>query len=427
MAKPPHPRSYYAASAHPSPELPELEQSLACDVAVVGGGYTGLTAALELASRGYDVVLLEAARVGFGASGRNGGHVAWGYAAEMEAIERAVGREDAGRLWALGLEAVELLRERVRRLAIDCDLKLTGYLLAAPKARQMRALEKTARHLEQRYGYAGGRLLRREELHAVVRSPRYLGGYWFAEAGHLHPLNYALGLARAAQAAGARLFEGSRVRAIKQGAAVLLQTKRGSVRARFAVLAGNATLGRLVPELCAQAMPASTYMVATEPLGEARARALIPGDIAISDCNFVLDYFRLSADGRLLFGGGVSYSTVTPPDLRATMRRKILRVFPQLSNARLDYAWHGRVAITMERTPALGRLAPNLYYAHGYSGHGVALTGLAGRVIAEAIAGQAERFDVFARLPHRRFPGGPLLRMPLLVLGMAYYRLRDLL
>ena len=168
-------------------------------------------------------------------------------------------------------------------------------------------------------------------------------------------------------------------------------------------------------------------MVATEPLGEERARALIPGDIAISDCNFVLDYFRLSTDGRLLFGGGVSYSTVTPPDLKATMRRKMLRVFPQLSDARLDYAWHGRVAITMERTPAFGRLAPNLYYAHGYSGHGVALTGLAGRVIAEAIAGQAERFDVFARLPHRHFPGGPLLRMPLLMLGMAYYRLRDLL
>lgn len=427
MAKPPYPPSYYAATANPAPDHPVLTESLSCDVCVVGGGYTGLSTALDLAERGFNVALLEARRIGWGASGRNGGHVAWGYAAEMEAIERAVGLEDAKRLWALSLEAVDIVRERVQRHRIACDLKLNGYFVAALKARQMRALEARARRLAERYGYGNGRLVGRDEAGTIVRSPRYVGGYFHGDAGHLHPLNYCLGLADAAQRAGARLFEGSPVTALAPGAKIRIATPEGRIEARYAVLCANAYLGSLAPEIRSKIMPAATFMTATEPLGEARARALIPDDIAVSDCNFVLDYYRLSADHRLLFGGGISYSTLAPVDLKAAMRRAMLKVFPQLSDVRMAFGWDGLVGITVERTPHFGRLGGNVYFAQGFSGHGIALTGLAGRLIAEALAGEAGRFELLARLPHRSFPGGPGLRTPLLALAMLYYRLRDLL
>lgn len=421
-----HVNSYYVASANPSPARESLQGDNSCDVCVVGAGFTGLTVALELAEKGLDVVVLEAARTGWGASGRNGGQICSGFSAEMEKIAGWVGAEDARRLWAMAEEAKAIVQERVARHAIHCDLT-PGYLYAADKPRHVGWLEPMVREWREAYGYDRARVVGREEMRELVRTERYLGGVLDQGGGHMHPLNFALGLADAAEAAGARIFENSAVSAIETGAAPVAHTAGGTVRAKFLVLAGNAYLGGLASGLRRRIMPVGTYIVATEPLGEARAAALLPTNLAVADLNFVISYFRLSADRRMLFGTGVSYSTVPPPNTAERYRRKMVALFPQLSEARIDYVWGGYVGISRERTPHLGRLSPTTYYAQGFSGHGVALTGIAGRVIAEAIAGQAGRLDLFAKLPHSAFPGGPLLRTPLLVLAMTWFRLRDLI
>jgi gamma-glutamylputrescine oxidase len=420
-----HAPSWYAATANDATEHPRLRGEVAADVCIVGGGYTGLSAALELAERGYKVVLLEAARIGWGASGRNGGQICSGYAAGIARLTGWVGAEDALRLWLVAEEAKAIIRERVERHAIACDLAW-GYLHAALKRRQLR---ETAEELEQweRWGYRDARLVDEAEMHELVASRAYVGGLLDRGGGHLHPLNYALGLARAARAAGAVLHEQSRVLRLEGSGPVRVATAEGAVRARYVVLGGNAYLGDLVPALRRKIMPVGTYIAATEPLGAERARSLIRNNLAVADCNFVISYFRRSSDHRLLFGGRVSYTTLMPPNLPGAMRRSMLRVFPQLAGVRFDYVWGGNVAITVERTPHLGRLAGDIYFAHGYSGLGVALTGVAGRIVAEAIAGTADRLDLFARLPHTSFPGGPLLRTPVLGLAMLWFRLKDLL
>lgn len=420
-----HIDSYYTASAQPFPPLPPLTDTLDCDVAVIGAGITGLSTALHLAERGYRVVVLEAARVGWGASGRNGGQICPGYACDISTLEAQLGLEDARRLWALSVEATDLTRTLVQRHAIDCDLK-PGLLYAALKPRQYTALRAWQQLLAERYDYSATALWDRDQLRERIDSPRYIGGLYDTGGGHLHPLNYTLGLARAALQAGVQIFEDSPALTITPGAQPVVQTAQGQVRCRHLALCGNAYLGHLAPAIRSRIMPVGTYIIATEPLGE-RANTLIRNDMAVADINFVLDYFRLSADRRLLFGGLVSYSTLPPPDLKAALRRRLLRVFPQLADVTITHAWGGFVAITINRAPHFGRLADNIYFAHGYSGHGLALTGLAGKLLAESIAGTAERFDVFTRIQHAPFPGGRLLRTPLLVLAMAYFRLRDLL
>ena len=426
MPTAPHIHSWYADTATPHPPHPPLEGEETCDVCVVGGGYTGLMTALELAEHGFDVILLEAQRVGWGASGRNGGQVITGYNKPMSTIERWVGRDDARRLWDLGEEAKTLLADRVERHAIACDLTW-GFVYAAVKPRHMADVADLDGEMRGRYGYDRILTLDRATVREHVNSDAYIGGLHDSGSGHLHPLNYALGLARAASSAGVRVFEQSPVTAIDTGATPSARTARGKVRARFLVLAGNAYLGRLAPRLASMIMPVATYLIATESLGEDTARSLLPTNVAVSDMNFVLNYFRRSSDHRLLFGGGVSYSGMDPPGLRLTMRSKMLAVFPQLRDAAIDHFWGGRVAITVNRMPQVGRLTPTTLFAHGYSGHGVALAGMAGRVMAEAIRGTAERFDVFARLPHQPFPGGRPFRTPALVLAMLWFRLRDLL
>lgn len=421
-----HVHSWYADTANPHPEHPALDGDAVCDVCVVGGGYTGLMAALELAERGYDVVLLEAERVGWGASGRNGGQVITGYNKSMGEIAAKVGPDDARKLWDLGEEAKALLRRRVERHGIRCSLTW-GFVLAALKDRHLAELAEAERELAHGYGYDGLQPLDRAALAEYVRSPGYIGGMVDSGSGHLHPLNYALGLADACVAAGVRIFEDSRALTIATGPAPEAATARGRVRARFLVLAGNAYLGALAPSLAEKAMPVATYILATEPLGAERALGLLPRDVAVCDMNFVLNYFRRTPDHRLLFGGGVSYSGRDLPGVETGMRRKMLRVFPELAGVRTSHLWGGRVAITVNRLPHLGRLSPTTWFAHGYSGHGVALAGIAGKVIAEAVGGTAERFDVFARIPHRSFPGGAGLRTPALVLAMLWFRLRDLL
>lgn len=419
-----YPDSWYAATANAHPPLPPLRGEADADVCIVGGGYTGLSAALHLAERGYEVVLLEAARVGWGASGRNGGQVGSGQRRGVLELEARYGRERARALWDLAEEAKALLRERVERHRIACDWK-PGNLLAVTRRRYLPELERETHRLAAHYGYHGMRMLSEDEVREMVASERYCGGQFDAGGAHLHPLNLALGLARAATGAGACLHEQSRATGIQWGRRPLVRTVRGQVRARWVLLCGNAHLGGLVPEIRARIMPIANHLLATEPLGTARAAALIPADCCVHASKFVVDYYRLSPDGRLLFGGGETYRDRPPRDLRAFVRRYMLEVFPQLADARIDYVWSGRLAITRSRLPHFGRIESAGFFAQGFSGHGVALTQLAGKLLAEAVAGTAERFDLFAGLPHRRFPGGAWARQPLLAAGMLYYALRD--
>jgi gamma-glutamylputrescine oxidase len=417
--------SYYAATAQRGPRHAPLAGDAHCDVAIVGGGLAGLSAALDLAARGYDVLLLEARELGWGASGRNGGQAIHGLSCEQEVIEGQLGLDDARRVWAMSIEALDLLRQRMAEHHIDCDWQ-HGYLGLATTARKGAALSAWADRLQQVYGYALQRIPP-AELQAWIASPRFHSGVHDPRSGHLHPLKYSLGLARAAAERGVRIHEQTAVRALRQGPQPQLVTAAGTVTARQVLLAGNVYLHGIAPQLEPRIMPAGTYIACSETLDPQRAAALIPSRAAVCDTNFVLDYFRTTADNRLLYGGRVSYSTVTPARLAEGMRRRMLRSFPQLGDVKVDYAWGGFVDITMNRAPDFGRVADNIYYLQGFSGHGLALTGLAGRLVAEAMDGDAARFDVFARLQHHPFPGGRWLRMPTLVLGMAWMRLRDML
>jgi gamma-glutamylputrescine oxidase len=419
-----HVASYYAATAEGLSDYPRLEGALDCDVCVVGGGFTGLSAALHLAERGYDVVLLEAERVGWGASGRNGGQLNSGQRKGQGELERQLGKAAARQLWDLAEEAKATVRERVARHGIACDLK-PGVLHAAYKPGDVKDLEADAERLARDYGYAELRAVPRAEMAEMLGTRIYHGGLLDRGAGHLHPLNYALGLARAAAQAGARLCDDSRVLGTGAGRPNAVRTAHGMVRARYLVLACNGYLEGLEPRIAGKIMPINNFMLATAPLGEAGAKALIRDDVAVCDTKFVVDYYRLSADRRLLFGGGETYTRRFPRDIEGFVRRCMLRVYPQLAETAIDYAWGGTLAITLNRLPCFGRLAPDTFYAQGYSGQGVALTSLAGKLIAEAVAGTAERFDVFARIPKPGFPGGTLLRWPGLVAGMLYYSLRD--
>jgi gamma-glutamylputrescine oxidase len=411
-----------AAVGHREP----LQGEHRADVAVLGGGIAGCSAALHLAMRGYRVALLEARVVGYGASGRSGGQTIFGLAASQQALAASVGREDAHRLFDLSIEALDLTQSLIRDYAIDCDYH-ANHVHVATKPRHLRELEEWARELHEDYGYRSARFLNRDELQAHVRSERYLGGLIDPRSGHLHPLKFTQGVARAAEAGGVRIFENSQVLRYEDGDEVIVHTAQGSVRCAHLVLCANAYIGGVAPSLARRILGVGTYIIATEPLGEERVRALLPSNAAIADINWILDYLRRSADHRLLFGGRVSYSAVQPPHLAESMRKRMLRIFPALAGVQVAYAWGGYLDITMSRAPDFGRLAPNVFYMQGFSGHGMSLTGLAGKLVAEAVAGTAERFDVFARIPHRDFPGGRLFRRPSLVLAMLYYRLRDLL
>jgi gamma-glutamylputrescine oxidase len=418
--------SYYSHCALAAPDRPALSGQVEADVCVIGGGIAGCSTALHLAERGYRVVLLEAHRIGYGASGRSGGQAITGYACGQHKLERQVGFENARRMWDISVEGLRLIRERVERHRIDCDLHW-GQLHVAIKERQREDLLAERQDLEDRYGYRQLRFMERAEVESLLATQRYCAGLYDAGSGHLHPLNYTRGLGAAAEAAGVQIFENSAVTGLHIAEPATVKTERGSVRARFVALCCNAYGEPLIAALRSRIMPVGTYIVATESLGQARIEQLMRENIGVTDSNFVLDYFRRSADHRLLFGGRVSYSGVDAFDTARATQRRMLKVFPQLAGARIEFAWGGYVDITMSRAPDFNRLAPNVYYLQGFSGHGIALTGIAGQLVAEAIAGQAERFDVFTQLRHRKFPGGSALRMPALVLAMAWYRLRDLL
>jgi gamma-glutamylputrescine oxidase len=419
-------QTYYSVSANAAPRFASLSSDLDTDVCVVGGGIAGCSTALHLAQRGYRVVLLEAQSIGAGASGRNGGQVIPGYACGQRYLIDQLGLPLAKRMWDLSIEAVGLMQELITQYAIDCDWHW-GRLHVAVKARQRSELLAEQALLEQQFGYRRLELLERAQLQEHVASERYVAGLLDQGSAHLHPLNYTLGLAIAAAAAGVTFHENSPVTRLEPGPQATVHTAGAVVRARYVALCCNAYINSLQPALRARIMPVGSYIIATEPLGAERSRALIRDNLAVSDANFILDYFRRSADHRLLFGGRVSYSGMSARDIGRTTRRHMLRVFPQLQDVAIDYAWGGHIDITMSRAPDFGRIAPNIYYLQGFSGHGLALTTLAGKLVAAAISGQAERFDVFTHLRHRKFPGGRWLRTPTLMLAMLWYRLRDLI
>ncbi|HDR9471130.1 NAD(P)/FAD-dependent oxidoreductase [Burkholderia multivorans] len=420
-----HTASYYAATANDVTRHAPLDGATDADVCVIGAGLTGLSAALNLAERGHSVTVLEASRVGWAASGRNGGQLIGGFACDIDTFGRFMPEEDVKRIWDMGLETLSLVKSRIAQHRINCAF-VPGYLTAANTARDVDALKRWRDEAATRFGYDRFRFVDGADLGDYVQSTRYRGGLYDPDSGHLHPLNYTLGLARAATEAGVRIHEDScatRVRDIAGGH--LVETERGHVRARYVVLACNTYVGTLAPALSRKIMPVGTYVIATEPLGDARAAALMPARAAICDSRFVLDYFRPAPDTRIVWGGKVSYSTLPPRNLAEAMRRDMLKTFPQLADVKIDYAWGGFVDITMNRAPHFGRIAPTLYFAQGFSGHGVNTTALAGKLIAEAIDGQASRFDLFGRIRHRDFPGGAALRTPALVLAMSWYRLLD--
>ncbi len=428
--------SYYAASANEQPQYPKLEGDIEVDVCVVGGGFAGLSSAIELADRGYQVVVLEANYIGFGASGRNGGQLIAGLACEQDVIENALGFEAAKQVWNMSLEALDLVRERVKRFEIDCDLT-DGFLGVSVNEAKGKKLRQWFDGMVKKYQYdSDTKWIEPAYLKDWIASQRYFNGYFDKRGGHIHPLNYCLGLAKGAASLGVKIYQHSAVTAIQQGqdvndSSIVLSTGKGKVTAQFVVLAGNMYLPEIAPELAPKLskriMPVGTYIIATEPIDSKLAMQLIPKNTAVCDTNFVLDYFRFSRDRRMIYGGRVSYSAMTPPNLTRSMQARMVETLPQLKNTKVEYTWGGFVDITMNRAPDFGRIAPNIFYLQGFSGHGVALTGLAGKLVAEAISGQAERLDVFSKIKHHDFPGGKLLRTPALVLGMAWYQLRDVL
>ena len=417
-----YPPSYYAASRAAFAPCPPLLGAVRADVCIVGAGYTGLSAALHLAEKGLSVVVLEAHRVGFGASGRNGGQVGSGQRQDQIWIEKAMGREAAHKLWALAEDAKALVKDLIAQHKMPVTF-YPGIAHACWSDAEVRDAHTYAEKLRRDYGYDQLEPLDRTGIQTLIGSKAYKGGEIDRGAGHVHPLNYAIGLARAAQKAGARLHEMSEVTLIKDGAKPVVHTAQGHVTCDQVILAANGYLGGLEPKVAAKVMPINNFIVATKPLGD-RAAEILSEPVAVADTKFVVNYWRLSEDNRLLFGGGESYG-YRFPDLVKTVRKPMLEVYPQLADTPIDYAWGGTLAITMNRMPCFTRPRTNVMSASGYSGHGVAMATLAGKLMAEAVAGNSSGFDLMASLPQPRFPGGAALRWPLLVLAMTWFSMRD--
>ncbi len=416
-------KTYYAATANPSPERPALQGDVHADVCVIGAGYTGLSTALFLAEAGVQVVVLEAVRVGFGASGRNGGQLVNSYSRDIDAVAQQVDAKAAKLIGDMAFEGNRIIRERIARYDIPCDLK-NGGVFAAFNDKQMHHLE-AQQKLWAKQGYDKVELLDKEQLRKIVHTDQYIGGSIDHGGGHMHSLNLALGEAAAIESHGGKIYEHSAVVKIERGANPIVHTAQGRVLAKRVVVAGNAYLGNLVPELAAKAMPCGSQVVTTEILSDEMVQDLIPNGECVEDCNYLLDYYRITGDNRLLYGGGVVYGARDPSNVEALIRPKMLKTFPQLKNVKIEFAWTGNFLLTLSRLPQVGILNNNIYYSQGCSGHGITYTHLAGKVLSEAILGRPERLQAFAQLPHYPFPGGRMFSVPFSAIGAAWYTLRD--
>ena len=420
-----HIDSWYAASAQPHPHFPAVDGSIKTDVCVIGGGYTGLSTAIHLRKLGFEVTLIEANRVGWGASGRNGGHVGTGQRAGQEDLEKWVGAATAKTLWQIGLDAVRLVCDLIDEFDIDCELG-SGNIHIASKPSHARELREEVEHLSQHYGYEQIEYLNTEQLAAQTSAQGGHGATYDHGARHLHPLKYAFGLARGADTLGAKIYEQSPALKLEDRPdETVVRTPGGDIHARFVVLACNGYLGKLERRIAGNIMPINNFVIATEPLPNAVQRRISRDNTSLSDTLFVINYWKLSGDGRLLFGGGENYTSRFPSDIRNFVRPYMLKLYPELANVNIDYGWGGTLGITMNRMPDFGRIGKRTFYAQGFSGHGVPTATMAGELLAGAIAGDTERFDVMASVPTYGFPGGTLLRWPGLVAGMLFYSLLD--
>jgi len=416
--------SYYAHSAGPQAAFASLLGDQRADICIVGAGYTGLSSALHLAERGYSVIVLEAESVGFGASGRNGGHVGIGQRQDQYYLEKQFGDEVARGLWDMGLEAVDTVEQLIQKHGIRCDLK-RGILHLAHRSKYCRELEDEVDHLRDHYQFEQMEYVDSGALPNFLDSQAYYGAQWDKASLHLHPLKYAQGLGKAAAEAGVTICEQSKVLSYTEGDSIVVRTANGSVTASELVLACNGYIEKLEPRINGYIMPINNFILATEPLSNDLAQSVSARDTAMQDTRFVINYWKLSADNRLIFGGGENYRRGFPRDIKAFVRRYMLQIYPQLEGTAIDYGWGGTLAITLNRMPHFGRIGDNIWHLQGYSGHGIPTATLAGKLIAEAISGKLERFDLLSSLPTRKFPGGTLLRWPGMVAGMLYFALRD--
>lgn len=419
-----YPDSWYVETANETADYPDVEQDITCDVCIIGGGFTGVSAALELAKKGVDVVLLEAEKIGWGASGRNGGQVGLGQRMDQDEIEKKYGLEAAHDFWNMSLEALDLVKSLVAEYDIKCDMT-AGVLHAAAKVSHTEGLKNYQEYLKTTYGYDKFKYYGKEELAELIGTDLYFGGKLGLETVHLHPLNFTLGVARAASEKGARIYHNAAVEKIKSGNPLTLHLKNAQVKAKKLLLCCNGYLGDLNGKAAKKILPINNYIVTTEPLGEERARKINKENIAVADSFFVLNYFRMTSDHRLLFGGGESYSSTFPKDIKSYVRPHLLRVYPELEDVKIDYGWGGVLAVTLNRLPHFAYLEPNILVAQGFSGHGVGAATYAGKLMAEEVHSGSTGFKAFEKLNIPSFPGGVLLRKPAMVAGMLYYGLRD--
>lgn len=418
-----HTNSYYAASANDKTVRPTLQGHVKADICIVGAGFTGMSTALHMAEKGYKVVVLEGSRIGFGASGRNGGQIVNSYSRDIDFIERHYGKKVGAEMGQMAFEGGRIIRRFVKQYDIQCDLK-EGGLFASCNGKQFDELVEKKK-LWEAHGHDQLELLDESAIQHYVGTDRYTGGLLDRSGGHFHPLNLVLGEAAAVESLGGTIYENSPALRVREGDKPVVHTEEGCVEADYVLIAGNAYLNGLLPKLESKAMPCGTQIITTEPLPEDVQQRLLPKDNCVEDCNYLLDYFRLSGDGRLIYGGGVTYGAREPEKVESLIVPKMLKTFPELKGVKVDYAWTGNFLLTLMRLPQFGRIGSNVYYAQGYSGHGITCTHLAGKVISDAIQGQAERFDIFSNLPQYPFPGGRMLRIPLTAMGAWYYNLRD--
>lgn len=422
-----HAPSWYAASATPGQLRESLSGATDCDVCIVGAGFTGLSAALHLSARNYNVVVVDAHRVGWGASGRNGGQLGSGQRVDQETLEQQYGEAEAKALWTLAQQSKSLVRDLIKQHQIDCDYQ-PGIIDADHKARFSASTRAYVEKLQSQYNYTSIDYLQGADLENLLGTGAYYSASVDSGAGHLHPLKYALGLADAASASGAKIYESTQVVQIDTASKpVRIVTADGEISAKKLLLACNGYLGNLQADVASRVMPINNYIIATSPLPDDTAEQIIRNNMAVADSKFVVNYYRKSSDNRLLFGGRESYGYRFPADIKTFVRSALLKIYPQLQNTSVDYGWGGTLAITMNRMPHLQSISPDVFTASGYSGHGVGMATLSGQLAAEAIDGTLSRFDVMAKIKHQRFPGGVAFRSPLMKLGMLYYSLRDLL